>query len=754
MIIDWRYRFRKTGVSLLSSLLIASVCIPGITTSAQEERPTALSSIKRQMEYLDRGLVAVKVEGGVFVSWRMLGTEPESITFNLYRDGVKVNEAPIATSTNYVDPGGTTNSSYRIQAVLNGEELVMSEPVNVWGDQYLDIPLQKPDGGVTPDGVTYTYSANDASAGDLTGDGKYEMVLKWDPSNSKDNAHDGHTGNVYIDAYKLDGTLLWRIDLGRNIRAGAHYTQFMVYDLDGDGIAEIAMKTADGTVDGTGKVIGDAGADYRNSQGRVLDGPEFLTIFDGKTGKELVTVDYDPPRGNVCDWRDCYGNRVDRFLAGIAYLDGERPSLIMARGYYTRTVLAAYNYRDGKLSKVWTFDSDQGYPDYAGQGNHSLSVADVDGDGKDEVIYGAMAIDHDGTGLHTTGWGHGDALHVGDLDPDRPGLEVFQVHEWRGAEYHATLRDAHTGAPIWGVFTGRDTGRGMASDIDPRYSGTEVWASAGVGLYSVKGEKIGSVTPSINFGIWWDGDLLREVLDHNWNGTAGVGIGKIDKWDYENEQLVNLLTAEGTYSNNWTKGTPALSADILGDWREEAIWRTADSSALRIYTTTDLTEHRFHTLMHDPIYRLSIAWQNVAYNQPPHTGFYLGTGMEAPPTPNIYEVIPAKSAVAPETVSLKNKAGSNAFSVYIGLPANIDLSLVNVSTVQLNVNGQPVPAQATPTEIGDYNGDGMNELMVKFDLKRVMSAIDGKTGELKVQVSGYLEDGRLFSGSSTLRVIP
>ncbi|MEK4524290.1 rhamnogalacturonan lyase [Paenibacillus sp. FSL K6-1122] len=576
------------------------------------------------MEYLDRGVVAVKTGTGVFISWRLLGTEGSNVSFNVYRDGTKVNASPITNSTNLQDASGTSSSKYTVRAVVSGTEQAASAAASVWGNNYLSVPLSVPAGGTTPDGVAYTYSANDASAGDLDGDGEYELIVKWDPSNSKDNSQSGYTGEVFIDAYKLNGTRLWRISLGKNIRAGAHYTQFMVYDLDGDGKAEVAMKTADGTKDGTGVVIGDASKDYRNSSGYVLSGPEFLTVFNGQTGKALSTVNYEPARGNVSSWGDNYGNRVDRFLAAIAYLDGERPSLVMARGYYTRTVLVAYNWRNGQLTKQWTFDSNtSGNSGYAGQGNHNLSVADVDGDGKDEIVYGAMAVDDNGKGLYTTGLHHGDAMHLSDLDPDRPGLEVFQVHETpsnAGVEF----RDAGTGQLIWGVKTTKDIGRGMAADIDPRYKGAEVWADGS--LYTAKGQKLGTTLPSsTNFGIWWDGDLLRELLDSN----------RIDKWNYANSTTMNLLTASGVSSNNGTKSTPNLQADLFGDWREEVVWRTNDSSALRIYTTTAVTDKRIYTLMHDPVYRLGVAWQNVAYNQPPHTGFYLGEGMSTPPVPNI-----------------------------------------------------------------------------------------------------------------------
>lgn len=614
---SWKRTWQNAGLLMLSSALL-------VATLGLGSQRAVHAAEARQMELLDRGVVAVKTGQGVFVSWRLFGNEGSNVSFNVYRDGKKVNTSPITNSTNLQDANGKSSSTYTVRAVVGGAEQAASAPVSVWGNNYLSVPLNVPAGGTTPDGVAYTYSANDASAGDLDGDGEYELIVKWDPSNSKDNSQSGYTGEVFIDAYKLNGTHLWRISLGKNIRAGAHYTQFMVYDLDGDGKAEVAMKTADGTKDGAGRVIGDAGKDYRNSNGYVLSGPEYLTVFNGETGAALSTVNYDPPRGNVSDWGDNYGNRVDRFLAAIAYLDGERPSLVMARGYYTRTVLVAYNWRDGRLTKQWTFDSKaSGNSGYAGQGNHNLSVADVDGDGKDEIVYGAMAVDHNGAGLYTTGLKHGDAMHLSDLDPDRPGLEVFQVHETpsnAGVEF----RDAGTGQLIWGVPTTRDVGRGMAADIDPRYRGVEVWADGA--LYTAQGQRIGTKLPSsTNFGIWWDGDLLRELLDSN----------RIDKWDYSNSQTVNLLTASGVSSNNGTKSTPNLQADLLGDWREEVVWRTNDSSALRIYTTTDITDKRIYTLMHDPVYRLGVAWQNVAYNQPPHTGFYLGDGMSAPLMPHI-----------------------------------------------------------------------------------------------------------------------
>ncbi|WP_274655229.1 rhamnogalacturonan lyase [Paenibacillus humicola] len=581
------------------------------------------------MEALGRGLIAVKTARGVYAGWRLLGGEADKgVAFNLYRDGIRVNAEPLTGATNLTDADGTLESVYRVCAVVDGAEMPPSAEAFVWEKPYHAVPLQKPDGSVTPDGIAYEYSANDAGVGDVDGDGEYEIVLKWDPSNSHDNAHDGYTGNVYLDCYRLDGTLLWRIDLGRNIRAGAHYTQFLVYDLDGDGRAELVCKTADGTTDGTGAVIGDADADYRNERGFIVEGPEYLTVFEGLTGRALATVPYVPPRGDIRAWGDGDGNRVDRFLACVAYLDGERPSIVMCRGYYTRSVLAAFDWRNGELTPRWVFDSDDGvHAAYAGQGNHSVSVADVDGDGCDEIVYGSCVVDHDGAGLYSTGLGHGDAMHVGKLVPGRPGLQVFQVHETPSAS-GIEMHDAGTGELLWGAPSKYDVGRGLCADIDPRFEGEECWAARK--LFTAQGELISdtSIPSSVNFAIWWDGDLLRELLDRN----------RIDKWDYEGMRTVNLLTADGCASNNGTKATPCLQADLLGDWREEAVWRAEDSRELRIYTTTDETEHRIYTLMHDPVYRLSIAWQNVAYNQPPHPGFHLGVGMAEPPVPAIYTV--------------------------------------------------------------------------------------------------------------------
>ncbi|MCC3765974.1 rhamnogalacturonan lyase, partial [Glycomyces sp. TRM65418] len=553
---------------------------------------------------------------GRLVSWRLLGTDPQNVAFNVYRDGAKLNSSPLTGATNYLDTGGSNSSQYTVRAVANGTEgAAAGVEVRFNSSGYFDVPIQRPSGGSTPSG-SFSYEANDLSVGDLDGDGQYEYIVKWDPSNAKDNSQSGYTGNVYIDAYKLNGQRLWRIDLGRNIRAGAHYTQFQVFDYDGDGRAEIAMKTADGTRDGTGTVIGNASADHRNSSGYILSGPEYLTVFNGQTGAAMDTVNYNPPRGNVSSWGDNYGNRVDRFLAGTAYLDGASPSMIFARGYYTRSVIWAVDWNGTDLTTRWTFDSNSAGSQYAGQGAHSLSIADLDGDGRQDVVYGAMAIGSNGQALWNTRFGHGDALHVSDFVPTRPGQEVFMVHE-SGSQPSSSLTGSN-GTNLFRTSPSGDNGRGVAANVTASNTGAEYWSSNVSGLLNASGSNIGSKPGSANFLSWWDGDGERELLD----GTQ-----------ITNYPSGTLLNGSGVTSNNGTKSNPGLSADLFGDWREEVVWRTSDSSALRIYATSHQTNLRIATLMHDVQYRVAIAWQNTGYNQPPHPSFHIGSDVTTYPWP-------------------------------------------------------------------------------------------------------------------------
>ncbi|MCX5138383.1 rhamnogalacturonan lyase [Streptomyces sp. NBC_00338] len=587
---------------------------------------TSHAATARQAEALDRGVVSVHTDAGNLISWRWLATDADDVSFNVYRAGTKVNASPVTASTNYFHAGAPNSADYTVRAVVGGVEQSDSVHAIQFRTGYKDVPITPPAGGTSPDGVAYTYEANDASVGDLDGDGALDFVLKWQPTNAKDNSQSGYTGNTIVDGIRLDGTRLWRVDLGRNIRSGAHYTQFQVYDYDGDGKAEVAMKTADGSVDGRGTVIGSASADHRNSAGYVLSGPEYLTMFNGQTGAAMGTVDYVPARGTVSSWGDSYGNRVDRFLAGTAYLDGATPSLIMARGYYTRTVIAAWDWRNGAFTRRWTFDttsSTNSGKGYDGQGNHQLSVADVDADGRDEIVYGAMAVDDNGNALWTTKNGHGDAMHVGDLDPSRPGPEEFKVDE-DSSKPSSWMADARTGQIIWSTPAAGDNGRGVSDDIWSGSAGAESWSSAADGVRNPKGTVVASRKPSsANFLAWWDGDTTRELLD----GTH------IDK--YGTSADTRQLTGASVHSNNGTKATPAISGDLFGDWREEVVWATTNNTALRIYSTPYETGTKITTLLHDTTYRTALAWQNTAYNQPPHPSFHIGSGMAAAPRPAV-----------------------------------------------------------------------------------------------------------------------
>ncbi|HSC85750.1 MAG TPA: rhamnogalacturonan lyase, partial [Polyangiaceae bacterium] len=559
---------------------------------------------------------------GNFVSFRLFGYEDQATGFNIYRDGTLLNTEPLVGSTNWLDEGGTGASSYTVARSDRPNDV--SPAAKVWQNGYLEIPTPVP-----PAGNGYTYTSGDGSAADLDGDGRYDLVIKWDPSNARDNSQDGVTGNTFLDGYTFDGAQLYRIDLGRNIRAGAHYSPFLVYDLDGDGRAEILVKTAPGTRDGTGAYLSkgpaaadDDAADYRNSDGYILTGPEYLTLFDGQTGAEIDTKAFEVARGNVGGWGDTYGNRVDRFVGSIAFVDDTgRPSAIMGRGMYTRTTFSAWNYRDGELTRAWVADHANNTP-FGGRGAHSLTIGNVDDDPNQEIVNGGATFDHDGSGICSVPfYGHGDAIHLTDLIPSRPGLELFQPYEAQGVPAFS-MRDARTCEVLWKGPNSPEEGpgRGVAADVDPTSPGAEAWVNSSQLMRGEGGQEYADRPDSSNFLIWWDGDLSRELL----NGNA------VRQYDSEG----GILTANGCSANNGSKSVPTLSADIIGDWREEVIFRCGDK--LRVYTTNELTETRIYTLMHDPQYRAAISWQNGGYNQPPHPSFHIGAGMVEPPRPDIH----------------------------------------------------------------------------------------------------------------------
>lgn len=635
----------------------------------------------RQAEKLSRGLIAVrttaapsnKIEAGVYLSWRLLGDE--SLTnqaFDIYRNNVKIYTTGSHDATNYTDKYGSENDTYKV--VKKGESPDGEEETKVWTEwakyargslvnkgtsrpnafSYVDIPLSRPENTVNYGGKTSTYyggdaGANDASVGDLDGDGDYEIVLKWDPSDSKDSASSGYTGNVYIDAYEIDennGGYMWRIDMGKNIRAGAHYTQFIVYDFDGDGKSEIAMKTAPGTIDGTGAYVTEAGdceeirnadntAVYLSGKGIPNGGDEYVTIFDGESGKALYTTE-GITRDSVATWGDNKQNRSERYLAAVAYLDGKTPYYIECRGYYKAAVIRAYKWDGAKLEMVWEHKAEENNASTMyGQGNHNLAIADVDNDGFDEIVYGSATLDHDGkTVIGNTRHGHGDAMHVSDFNND--GIqEVFSVKESNNANAE-NLSVAATGEILYAVAadSGTDNGRGVMANIDNEYAKNHPdalslgWSAAFGETHDLKGNSV-AAKPSTNsrmmtnFLVYWDGDLSREMLDDN----------QLAKYDAENGWTIRFYNDGNGYlpavSNNNSKQTPSLVCDLWGDWREEIIMPIGKGEGeepyLRIMTSVLPTDYRITTLMHDCQYRMGVAWQNVAYNQPPHTSYYIGS---------------------------------------------------------------------------------------------------------------------------------
>lgn len=593
-------------------------------------------SAQRPMEKLDRSVVAQKVSNGVYVNWRITSDEWHNTSYKLYRNGTLIHETGKAGASNFLDAAGTTSSVYTVAAINKGVESALSKPASVLTKNYLEIPMRD----IKSLGKT-KYYLNDATAADLDGDGQYEIIIKrmnrdWSASN---------TNFTYFEAYKMDGTFMWAIDVGPNITMDVEIN-IAAFDFDGDGKAEVFMRSSDGTIFGldinnqNGTSVGDRDGDgyinYRQApfngiggDGYMNAGPEYLSLIDGMTGKELDWKNFIA-RGNSSDWGDNYGHRANKFFFGAPYLDGQKPSLFIGRGIYTQTKMRTYDIVNKKLVLRWDFNSEG--TNYSWQGNHNYTVADVDGDGKDEIVWGQMCVDDNGQGLYTTGMGHGDAIHVGDFDPYRKGIEVFSCLE--NAPFYGTLlRDGKTGKTLHHYVTGKDCGRCCAGNITDSFKGAEMWGG-GFGYSATDRVQMNNFGVAENYTIYWDGDLTKEILDHSGFATStGVGYGHITKFNgYGN--ISTLLNADA-YSCNYTKGTPCLQADLLGDWREEAIWWRSDSLALRIYTTPHVTEHRIYTLMHDHQYRQAICWQMCGYNQPPHTSFYLGSDF---PTP-----IPAKS---------------------------------------------------------------------------------------------------------------
>lgn len=751
----------------------------------------------RQMEKLDRGLIAIKTDGGVYLSWRLFdsednifGSADKNVSFNVYRDGKKISE--VATKTNYVD--STVGTNYSVAPVINGVEGEKCNPVTAYNNSYFDIPLSKPDDETIydPSGnelATYSFFPTDCSTGDVDGDGEYEIIVKW-TSNECDVGTPAYSGTVHLAAYKLDGTKLWNndVELGKNVYSSAHTVQFLVYDFDGDGKSEVMCQTSLGSKDGQGKYVSNAAqsdeeikaitdeqnstADYRGSYGVITEGEEFLTIFNGETGAAMDTINLPTTRGsgNGIEYGDTAGNRSNRFVSDIAYLDGEKPYAIYLRGYYfgrngkQRTSIAGISWDGTALSPTYRFDTQkgqEGYYDgayqYVGNGNHNCTVADVDNDGKDEFITGALCMEVNDDNEFRPKWctylQHGDALHIGNYDPTHTGFEFFTVHEDSGTnslsgnditlDFGMSVIDAETGNIMFHEGASDDTGRGVMANVGA--SGYyQIWSAKNSARQSNGGTDFttatsltGRNTPSMNFRIFWDGDLYDNLLD-------GANIT-----DWNGRNMSNIFSA-GNYdcvSINGTKANPSLQADLFGDWREEVVYPTSDGTALRVFSTTDTTDYKIKTLMQDPVYRSGVAAEQTAYNQPPHVGFYMGkevfdtrtlTSIAVTTQPTKTSYVPGESfdrtgmvvkanysdgtseEISAYTVSEidKDKIGEQTLTVsYLGKTDTITIYVVEPGITSLNniYNTNSTSSKLFNAPIGSYSGNFTLEHTVKIN---------------------------------------
>lgn len=628
-----------------------------------------------QVEKLDRAIIAVHTAKGNFLSWRWLPSDPDGYSFHLYRNGKLLGKM---THTNYMDSGANVSCQYQVKVFDQyGNCIDSSSIVEPWDKPYKTIRFNRPDKDVALNGKEYSYYPSDIGVADADGDGKMEILVKWQPTLTTTNMT-SYSGKMIFGCYKMDGTELWRINLGNNVRAGEHLNQFLFYDFDGDGKAEFICKTAPGSKDSHGNFVtevaddsqilkADNAANYVASNGVVCKGPEYLTVFDGEKGTAIHTVYYHPNReGGIGEptiegngfsnnfFGDTFGNRGDRLFAAVACLNGKTPTAVFYRGCYASIGFWAVNFDGKKLRDYWYHqdtapkDAMGKYTAY-GQGFHNLAVGDVDGDGADEILIGSATIDHDGSVLYSTGLGHGDAIHLGDFDPTRPGLEFYAVHE--ASPFGYTFHDAKTGELIHRQTAAGDTGRGLIADIDANYLGAEMWDSSGNGkVYDVGGNAISDNKPSINYRIYWDGDLQDELL----GDLSGHNNPYLEKWNPSTKKVErlrvmgkNLYEWGNSKSDHATKGTPAFQGDILGDWREELIFlNSSDSCSINIFTTTTPTDYRVPCLLTDHIYRMSTIWQNVGYNQPPYLGYWLPS-----------KAVLDKSAIT-NTIKLQNKGNS------------------------------------------------------------------------------------------------
>ncbi|WP_167613763.1 silent information regulator protein Sir2 [Maribellus sediminis] len=546
----------------------------------------------RISEKIDRGLVAFKVNDGIYLSWRLLNTDAENVAFDIYekKDGQqarKINSEPLISTTDFFVDNADTTSQFYVTAVGTDEPSKVAKVSNL---SYKTIPFQ---GEYMPDRV---------AVGDLNGDGEYDFVIKQPGGRVDPGVWRKSPDTFKLEAYLSDGTFLWRKDLGWNIEQGIWYSPFVVYDFNGDGKAEVALKSAP------------TDADYRDEDGRVFDGPEYCSVLDGMTGEEIDRVDW--PARNPRFGRY---NRNNRNQMGMAYLDGKTPALLVARGTYRLMMVDAYQLKGNKLEKLWRWDGDEENPVIRSQGAHSLHTVDVDKDGRDEIVLGSAVIDDDGTLLFSAGVGHSDKCFVTDIDPNRPGMEIFFANEVWHDTAGVSMVDAATGEQIWNInhYT-RHVGNGMVADIMPEIPGLECFASedskAGLRdkyMLSASGEYLARNlgVPQCTNWIFWDADKLRESIEGSGFGrrsSRGLSIVK-----YPTDTLTTQI-----------QGAIMMMADIYGDWREELV--TVLPGELRVYSTTIAASDRRTCLMQDPLYRSDVVHRSMGYFQPPVTSYYLG----------------------------------------------------------------------------------------------------------------------------------
>ena len=605
-----------------------------LATSALALLVSMGANAQRFTDKLDRGLVAVKTTKGVYCSWRIQADEYYDVKYNLYRDGTKVNAEPLDVS-NFTDTSGSESSQYTVKAVLNGVEQQASKAATVFKSNYKEIKI-KHDASLKA-----TYEPNDACCADVDGDGEVEILMKF---NNKEEAEqlypkngptiDGVATKEYsmLACLKQDGTVLWWVNCGPNMGDFQNNEQNIVgYDWDMDGKAEVVMRLEEGSTvhmaDGTTYTIGANGkngtswTNYREpkASGSVEwfthYGKEFLWYCEGATGKPYQCIEFplkrleDGETDLKAAWGDGYGHRSSKYFFGAPYLDGKHPSIFLGRGIYTRHKFIAYDVdpktHDLKVRWKWT-NNQPGSPWY-GQGYHNYIVADVDWDGRDEIVWGSMVIDDNGMGLSTTGLGHGDAQHIGDFNPYIHGQEMFACNEDNPSNNY---RDATTSKIYYRKTDTNDDGRCLAGNFYNDFPGAMGHSAHDTPISTVTNDHVSLNTNglSMNFRIYWDGDLLEECFNNTEVTKPGVG---------------TIATFLGAYSNNSTKATPCYQGDIFGDWREEVIERTADNN-IRIYTTNEPTKWRNYSLWYDHQYRNGMVWQPCGYNQPPHVSYFLG----------------------------------------------------------------------------------------------------------------------------------